>query len=61
MELVKLDYNEKHLNNLIIEYENIIRKALNKHTPEIECYTVIRHKFPWFTNEIHQQKRIVRR
>ena len=27
----------------------------------IEHSIVIRHKFPWFINEIHQQKRIVRR
>ena len=61
MELDKLDFNEKDLDNLVIEYENKIRKALNKHAPEIVCSLVIRHKFPWFTNEIHQQKRIVRR
>ena len=61
MELDELDFNEKDLDNLVIEYENKIRKALNKHALEIECSIVIRHKFPWFTNEIHQQKRIVRR
>ena len=60
-ELDKLDFNEKDLDNLVIEYENKIRKALDKHTPEIECSIVIRYKFPWFTNEIHQQKRIVGR
>ena len=61
MELDKLDLNKKDLDNLVIEYENKIRKALNKHAPEIECSIVIRHKFPWFTSEIHQQKRTVRR
>ena len=33
MELDKLDFNEKDLDNLVIEYENKIRKALDKHTP----------------------------
>ena len=49
------------MENLVVEYENKIRKALDKNTPEIECSIVIGHKFPWFTDEIHQQKRIVRR
>ena len=31
MELDRLDFNEKDLDNLVIEYENKIRKALNKH------------------------------
>ena len=60
MEMDKLDFNKKDLDNLVTEYENKIRKALNKHAPEIECSIVIRHKFPWFTM-IHHQKRIVRR
>ena len=61
MELDKLDFNEKDLDNLVIEYENKIRKAFDKHAPEKECSIVIRHKCPWFPNEVHQQKRIVRR
>ena len=61
MELDKLDFNKKDLDNLVIEYENKIRKALNKHAPEIEHSIVIRHKFPWLTNEIHQKRRFVRR
>ena len=61
MELDKPDFNKKDLDNLVIGYENKIRKALDKHVPEIEYSIVIRHKFPWFTHEIHQQKRIVRR
>ena len=46
MELDKLDFNEKDLDNLVILYENKIRKAFNKHAPEIECSIVKRHKFP---------------
>ena len=61
MELDKLDFSEKNLDNLVIEYENKIRKALDKHTPQIEHIIVIRHNFPWFTDEVHQEKRIVRR
>ena len=60
MELDKLDFNKKDLDNLVIECENKIRKALNKHTPEIECSIVIR-QISLITNEIHQEKRIVRR
>ena len=61
MELGRLDFNEKDLHNLVIECENKIRKAFDQHTPEIKCSIVLRHKFPWFNDEIHQQKRIVRR
>ena len=61
MELDKLDFNEKDLDNCVIEYKNKIRKALDKLAPEIECSIVIRHKFPWFTDVINQQKGIVRR
>ena len=46
MELDKLDFNEKDLDNLVIEYENKFKKALNNHTPEKEHSVVIRHKFP---------------
>ena len=61
MALDNLDFKDKDLDNLVIDYENKIRKALNKHTPKTECTIVIMHKFPWFTNEKHQQTRIVRR
>ena len=42
MELDKLDLSKKDLDNPVIDYENKIRKALDKHAPEIECSIVIR-------------------
>ena len=42
-------------------FNNHLKNALNDNAPEITKQLTVRKKVPWFTQEIREKKRIVRR
>ena len=54
--LENLEYNV-----LVRKFKNNIKDALNTIAPEVTKMITVRHKNPWFTEELRIQKKIVRR
>ena len=46
---------------LVNAFEDQVQKALDKHAPEGTKETTIRSTNPWFTNEVKDKKKAVRR
>ena len=49
------------LEEFVDQLETNMQSALNKNAPEITKTIVARGKVPWFTDEIRDQKSIIRR
>ena len=48
-------------NDLVRKFENNMNDAFNIIAPEVTKMTTVRHKNPWFTEELRTEKKIVRR
>ena len=49
------------IDNMVQELESKLLQALNKHAPEINKTVTVRHRLPWYTDEIKEQKRTIHR
>ena len=47
------------IEDMVEDLESQLLQALNKHGPEITKTVTVRHKIPWYTDKIKEQKRIV--
>ena len=49
------------IDNMVEELESKLLQALDKHTPEITKTVTVRHRLPWYTDKINEQKRRIQR
>ena len=50
------------IDDMVDELESKLLQTLNKHTPQITKTVTVRHRLPWYTDKIKEQKiRIHRR
>ena len=49
------------INDMVEDLESKLLHALNKHVPEITKTVTVRHRIPWHTDKIKEQKRRVHR
>ena len=59
--LLKLDPNNTNLDNLLERLATALSGSLDVHAPKVDKTITVRRKCPWFTDEIKNQKRILRR
>ena len=45
------------IDDMVDELESKLLQALDKHTPEITKTVTVRHRLPWYTDKIKEQKR----
>ena len=49
------------IDDMVDELESKLLQALDKHAPEKTKMVTVRHRLPWYTDEIKEQKRRIRR
>ena len=49
------------IDDMVDQLESKLLQTLNKHAPEITKTVTVRHRLPWYTDKIKEQKRICRR
>jgi hypothetical protein len=55
------DSTVESINQLVDQYDNVVRSAVDKHAPERTQTLTIRHHNPWFTTAVHEQKLSLRK
>ena len=56
-DLEVLDIVTGSIDDMVDELESKLLQTLNKHAPEITKTITVRHKLPWYTDKIKEQKR----
>ena len=56
-----LDITLNEVEEMVNAFNNQLKNALNDNAPEITKQVTVRKKVPWFTQEIREKKRVVRR
>ena len=60
LHLDRMDYDS--LEDVVSELDARMKNALNKHAPEITKIVIVQNRFPWYNEEIKEQKkRVLRR
>ena len=59
LHLYIMDYDS--LEDVVSELDARMKLALDKHAPEITKTVIIQNRYPWFNEEIKEQRRVVRR
>ena len=54
-------YNNKTVDELVFALDRTLKKALDKHAPEVQRIVTARQKTPWFNQKVLEQERMVRK
>ena len=56
-DLVVSDIVTGSIDDMVEDLESKLLQALNKHAPEITKTVTVRHRIPWYTDKIKEQKK----